>query len=201
SIGVDSDTNHAIVAYSSSSNPTTALVGFLLDLNTGLNDCIATAQQTPATTSPCVSGQVSMATGLYPQIAMLPHTHSAVVTPGGLGSTTGVDVLHGTNNVSIQSVSLTSGLVTVITVKDHGLNPLTPGTVLINGVGPGKTNQIDFNGPFVVQSVINSTTFTYALAQTVNDTSSGGTVFYGSPNLSVGGLAQTTQGVAVNPLT
>jgi len=201
SIGVDSDTNHAVVAYSSSSNPTTALVGFLLDLNTGASDCIATAQQSSGTTSPCVSGQVSMATGLYPQVAMLPHTHSAVVTPGGLGGTTGIDVLHSSNSVAIQSVSLTSGLVTVVTTKDHGTNPLTPGTVLINGVSPGKTNQIDFNGPFVVQSVINSTTFTYALAQTVNDTSTGGTIFFGEPNLSVGGLSQTTQGIAVNPLT
>lgn len=201
SIGVDSDTNHALVAYSSSSNPTTALVGFLLDLNPAFNDCIATAQQTPATVSPCVSGQVSMATGLYPQIAMLPHAHSAVVTPGGLGSTASIDVLHGSNSVGIKNVSLTSGLVTVVTSADHGLNPLAPGTVLISGVKVGDTNQVNFNGPFVVQSVINSTTFTYALAQTVNDTATGGTVFYGNPNLSLGGLAQTTQGIAVNPIT
>jgi DNA-binding beta-propeller fold protein YncE len=201
SIGVDSDTNHAVVAYSSSSNPTTALVGFLLDLNPGFNDCIATAQQAPATVSPCVSGQVSMTTGLYPQIAMLPHTHSAVVTPGGLGSTASIDVLHSSKSVGIKNVSLASGLVTVVTSADHGLNPVTPGTVLIANVPAGTTNQVDFNGPFVVQSVINSTTFTYALAQTVNDTATGGAVFYGNPNLSVGGLAQTTQGIAVNPIT
>jgi len=201
SIGVDSDTNHAVVAYSSSANPTTALVGFLLDLNTGANDCIATAQQTQATVSPCVSGQVSLTTGLYPQIAMLPHAHSAVVTPGGLGSTASIDVLHSSKSVGIKNVSLTSGLVTVVTSADHGLNPLAPGTVLISGVKAGDTNQVDFNGPFFVQSVINSTTFTYALAQTVNDTATGGTLFYGNPNLSVGGLAQTTQGIAVNPIT
>src|SRR5262249_45027636 len=100
------------------------------------------------------------------------------------------------------NVSLTSGLVTVVTSADHGINPVTPGTVLIDGVSKGATsNQDIFNGAFAVQSVVNSTTFTYALAQTVSDTGTGGTVFYSQPNLSVGGLAQTTQGVAVNPIT
>ena len=205
SVGVDSDTNHAVVAYSSSANPTTARVGFLLDLNTGASDCIVTPQQPTGTTSPCVSGQVSLTTGLYPQIALLPHNHTAVVTPGGLGSTTGIDVLHSSSSVGIKNVSLTSGLVTVVTSKDHGINPLTPGTVLIEGVPKGTTNQVEFNGAFGVQSVINSTTFTYALASTVNDTSVGvdGTsfVYFGQPNISIGGLSQTTQGIAVNPIT
>jgi len=205
SVGVDSDTNHAVVAYSSSANPTTARVGFLLDLNTGGADCIVTPQQPSGTTSPCVSGQVSLTTGLYPQIVLLPHSHTAVVTPGGLGSTTGIDVLHSSSSVGIKNVSLTSGLVTVVTSSDHGINPLTPGTVLIEGVPKGTTNQVEFNGAFSVQSVINSTTFTYALASTVNDTSVGvdGTsfVYFGQPNISIGGLSQTTQGIAVNPIT
>lgn len=204
SVGVDSDTNHALVAYSSSSNPTTARVGFLLDLNTGGTDCIVTPQQPSGTTSPCVSGQVTLTTGLYPQVAIFPHTHSAVVTPGGLGSTASVNVLQSSSRVGVKNASLTSGLVTVVTTADHGLNPANPGTVLIEGVPAGTTNQINFNGAFPVQSVINSTTFTYALAQTVNDTSTGDAnsfVYFGQPNISVGGLSQTTQGVAVNPIT
>jgi len=212
SVGVDSDTNHAVVAYASSANPTTAQVGFLLDLNTGATDCIPFTPTPPnppnPATSPCVSGQVTLTTGLSPQIAILPHTHSAVVSPGGLGSTTGVDVLHSSSRLAIKNVSLTSGLVTVVIAQlkptDPGINPVTPGTVLIEGV-PTGANQVNFNGAFAVQSVVNSTTFTYALPSTVNDTAIGvdGTsfVYFAQPNISIGGLSQTTQGIAVNPLT
>src|SRR5262249_43612355 len=146
----------------------------------------------------------TLATGLSPQIAMLPHTHTGIVTPGGLGSTAGINVLQSSSSVGIKNVSLTSGLVTVVTATDHGINPATPGTVLIGCVPKGTSNQVDFNGAFPVQSVINSTTFTYALAQTVNDTSVGDAdsfVYFGQPNVPVGGLAQTTQGVAVNSIS
>jgi hypothetical protein len=203
SIGVDSDTNRAVVAYSSPSNPTTAKVGFLLDLNTGDNVCVANAAQT-LSTSPCVFAQVTLNTGQYPQIAMLPHTHLGVVTPGGLGVTSGIDVTKASSTVGISNVSLTSGLVTVTTTATHGLNPGNPGTVLILNVPKGATNQVDFNGAFSVQSVINSTSFTYALNSTVNDTATGTTssaVYFSSPNISIGGISQTTQGVAVNPIT
>jgi DNA-binding beta-propeller fold protein YncE len=204
SIAVDPDTNHAIVAYSSSSNPTTAKVGFLLDLTAGNADCIVIPSQPANTKSPCISGQVTLNTGLYPQAAIVPHTHTAVVTPGGLGITNGVDVLKSSSSVGVMNVSLTSGLVTVTTTASHGLNPGNPGTVLIEGVPKGTTNQVEFNGAFTVQSVINSTSFTYALNSAVNDTATGtadSTVFFGSPNISIGGLSQTTQGVAVNPIT
>ena len=90
SVGVDPDTNRAIVAYSSTANPTTAKVGFLLDLNTGDTQtdagapaCLKIPGQA-TTVSPCVSEQVTLNTGTAPQIAMLPHSHLAVVTPGGL---------------------------------------------------------------------------------------------------------------------
>jgi len=206
SVSVDPDTNHAIVAYSSSANPTTAKVGFLLDLGTGNTDCIVIPSQPAGTTSPCISGQVTLNTGLYPGIAMLSHAHTAVVTPGGLGIVNGVDVLKSSSFAPIANVSLTSSLVTVTTPTDkpHGLNPGNPGTVLIEGVPKGTTNQVDFNGAFTVQSVINSTSFTYALNSAVNDTATGdadSTVYFGSPNISIGGLSQTTQGVAVNPIT
>jgi DNA-binding beta-propeller fold protein YncE len=209
SVGVDSDTNRAIVAYSSTANPTTAKVGFLLDLNTGDTGtsaapaCLKIPGQN-VTTSPCVSAQVTLNTGMAPQIAMLPHSHLAVVTPGGLGITSGIDVTKSSASVGIASVSLTSGLVTVTTSGNHGLNPGNPGTVLILGVPKGTTNQTDFNGAFTVLSVINSTSFTYALTATVNDTATGNTdsaVYFGTPNISIGGLSQTVQGVAVNPVT
>ncbi|HLK02992.1 MAG TPA: hypothetical protein VKT53_01025, partial [Candidatus Acidoferrum sp.] len=166
SVGVDSDTNHAVVAYSSSANPTTAKVGFLLDLNTGASDCITTPQQPMGTKSPCVSGQVTLNTGLYPQITMIPHQHTGFVTPGGQGIANAINVLQSSTSIGIANVSLTSGLVTVTTSAAHGLNPGNPGTVLIEGVPKGTTNQVDFNGAFSVQSVINSTSFTYALTST-----------------------------------
>lgn len=203
SIGVDSDTNFAVVAYSSPANPTTAKVGFILDFNTGNTVCVKNPPQT-ATTSPCVRAQVTLNTGRFPQVAMLPHSHLAVVTPGGVGIANGVDVTKQSNTVGIANVSLTSGLVTVTTTAAHGLNPGNPGTVLILSVPKGTTNQTDFNGAFTVQSVINSTSFTYALTSTVNDTATGGTdsaVYFSQANISIAGISQTTQGVAVNPIT
>jgi DNA-binding beta-propeller fold protein YncE len=219
SIAVDPDSNQAIVAYSSTANPTTAKVGFLLDLNigdSGSGACLSNKALT-VSVSPCVHAQVTLNTGQFPQIAMLPHNHLAVVTPGGLGVTTGIDVTKASASVLISNVSLTSGLVTVTTTTAHGLNPGNPGTVLILNVPKGSTNNVDFNGAFTVQSVINSTSFTYALNSTVNDTAAGitqcppsqpncdpntfSTAFYSRENITIGGLAQTTQGVAVNPIT
>ncbi|HET8966751.1 MAG TPA: YncE family protein, partial [Candidatus Acidoferrum sp.] len=191
SIGVDSDTNNAIVAYSSTANPTTAKVGFLLDLNKNANQtCIATSGG-----SPCVHAQVTLNTGPFPQIAMLPHSHTAYVTPGGVGVVSGVDVTRASFSTPISSVSLTSGLVTVITSSAHNLTPGSPTTVLISGV-----TDSDFNGAFTVQSVINSTSFTYALNVSTNKQSTGGTVFYSSPNVLVP-LSPTSRGIAINPIT
>jgi DNA-binding beta-propeller fold protein YncE len=204
SIGLDSDTNKALVAYSSPANPTTAKLGFLVDFSANNNDCIVIPSQPKGTKSPCISGQVTLNTGQFPQIAMLPHSHTAVVTPGGLGITNGVDVTKASASIGIANVSLTSGLVTVTTTAAHSLNPGNPGTVLILNVPKGTTNQVDFNGAFSVQSVINSTSFTYALNSTVNDTATGtadSAVYFSSPNISIGGISQTTQGVAVNPIT
>ena len=51
SIGVDPDTNNAIVAYSSSANPTTAKIGFLLDLNKDTQTCLPSLT---SATPPCI---------------------------------------------------------------------------------------------------------------------------------------------------
>jgi DNA-binding beta-propeller fold protein YncE len=204
SIGVDPDTNMAVVAYSSNAIPTTAKVGFILDLNADTQSCLAAAgQQAP----PCVHAQVTLNSGPYPQIAMVPHAHMAYVTPGGIGTLSGVDVTKSSTSSTIASVSLTSGVVTVTTTAAHGLNPGNPGTVLIVNVPPGDSHQTDFNGAFTVLSVINATSFTYALNSTNNDTATGvttgnspSTVYYSSPNITVS-MSQTTQGIAINPIT
>jgi len=203
SIGLDSDTNNALVAYSSTSNPTSAKVGFLLDLNADTQPCLPSLK---GATAPCIHSQVTLNTGTYPQIAMLPHSHLAFVTPGGLGFINGVDVTKSSSQFAIASISVNSGLVTVnVTVptgQTFSLNPGNPGSVLIQGVKNGA-NGTNFNGVFSVLNVLSSSSFTYALNAPKNDT---GTVdansfsFFGSPNISIG-FSQTAQGIAINPIT
>jgi DNA-binding beta-propeller fold protein YncE len=214
SVGVDSDTNMAVVAFSSGANPTTAKVGFLVDLNKDSQTCLSGAAQT---TPPCPHAQVTLNTGTYPQIAMVPHSHLAFVTPGGLGTIVGIDVTKSSSQLPIKSVTVTSGLVTaqvdLPSGQTLGLNPGNPGTVLIQGI-PVTGNNTNFNGAFTVQSVLNSTTFTYALNASVNDSATCPTdttaptdltknpcdVYFSSPNLTIG-LSQTSQGIAINPIT
>jgi DNA-binding beta-propeller fold protein YncE len=202
-IGVDPDTNLALVAYSSTSISSAANLGFVVNLNQGANapfGCLANSGKIP----PCVFSQVTLNTGAYPQIAMAPHGHLAFVTPGGSGVVRGVDLTQPSTSVSISSLSLAAGVVTATTSSTlTGTIPGMPVTVLISGVptsnSAGNTN---FNGVFSA-TVTNSTTFAYSLGPSVtgSGTASGGTVFYGSPNLIFPGLSSTTQGIAINPIT
>jgi DNA-binding beta-propeller fold protein YncE len=200
-IGVDPDTNLALVAYSSNTIPTNAKVGFIVNLNTGSNapfGCLVSSS-----TPPCVFAQATLNTGTYPQIAMAPHGHLAYVTPGGSGVVLGIDVTKPSASVGISAVSLTSGVVTVTTSSAHNLNPGNPGTVLIEGVTSAAGTTANFNGAFSVLNVLNSTQFTYVLNTTLqgNGSGSGGSVFFSQPNLTFGGLPQTSQGIAINPIT
>ncbi len=207
SIGLDSDTNNALVAFSSSSNPTAAKVGFLLDLNKDSQTCLAAAAQT---TAPCVFAQVTLNTGTYPQIAMVPHSHLALVTPGGIGALNGIDVTKPSSQLEITNISVTSGLATVTvnipSGQTLGLNPGNPGTVLIENVPPGAGGT-NFNGAFTVQSILNTNSFSYALNSKSNDSASCDPepakpcqVYFSSPNILIG-VSQTSQGIAVNPIT
>ena len=207
SIGVDADTNMALVAYSSNAIPTTAKVGFILNLNADSSLPAHPCLDGSSVTTACVFAQVTLNSGPYPQIAMAPHAHTAYVTPGGVGILSGVDVTKASTSSTIASVSLTSGLVTVTTTAAHNLNPGNPGTVLITNVPAGTTNNTDFNGAFTVLSVINATSFTYAINTTNNDTATGvttganqSTAFYSAANISIA-ASQTTQGIAINPIT
>jgi hypothetical protein len=58
--------------------------------------------------------------------------------------------------------------ITVTTIQDHGLSPLTP--IQISGVGQNLTTetQQQFNGNFVVAQVISPTQFTYLLQESPN---------------------------------
>ena len=205
SVGVDPDTNNAIVAYSSAANPTTAKVGFLLDLNAGNADCLPSLPS--GTKSPCIHAQVTLNTGSYPQIAMVPHSHLALVTPGGTGVIEGIDVTKSSTQFAITNINVSSGLATVTvnvpSGQTLGLNPGNPGTVLIQGVPNGATNNTNFNGVFTIQSVTSTNMFTYALSSTVNDNTTGNSgsfAFFSNPNLEIG-ISQTAQGIAINPIT
>lgn len=208
SIGVDPDTNFAIVAYSSTSTSSASNLGFLLNLTPGSALPCLNSSATP----PCISAQVTLNTGVFPQVAMAPHGHLAFVTPGGPGVVQGVDVTKSSTSAFIQTLTLAASTVTVTTTKANGLVPGNSGTVLITGVpGPGTSGNsttANFNGVFSV-ATISDTQFTYILNSTSNGTvtltpdSNGVTpaqVFYGTPNLIFGGVP-TAQGIAINPVT
>jgi DNA-binding beta-propeller fold protein YncE len=200
-IGVDPDTNLALVAYSSTSTSSNANLGFIVNLNQGTNPpfgCLANSPQQ----GPCILSQVTLNTGQYPQIAMALHGHMAYVTPGGSGTVKGVDVTAPSNSVPLTTLSVTAGIVTVTTGATlNGLVPGLPATVLITGVPPLPGN-IPLNGVYPIL-ITGSTSFQYSLNNnpTASGTSSGGTAFYGSPNLNFGGVSSTSQGIAINPIS
>jgi DNA-binding beta-propeller fold protein YncE len=214
SIGVDPDTNMAMVAFSSTSVSSAANLGFVVNLNAVNNPPFGCLDPT-VTAGPCIFSQVTMNNGAYPQIAMAPHGHLALVTPGGSGVVRGVDVTKPSSGNVILSATLTASLVTITidTTKcppplanptstsnpcPFSLLPGNAGDVLIQGVSKGA-NGTNFNGVFPV-SVTSDSTFTYVINSTVNDSGSGGTAFYSSPDL-IFSVSSTAQGVAINPIT
>jgi DNA-binding beta-propeller fold protein YncE len=208
-IGVDPDTNLALVAYSSTSTSSFANLGFVVNLNQGAGapfGCLANSGQTP----PCIFSQVTLNTGAYPQIAMAPHGHMAYVSPGGSGVVSGVNVMQPSTSIGLSTLALTAGTVTATTANSTPLTGLVPGiptTVLISGVPPlsnpgGNPTSVNLNGVFSV-SVTSSTSFTYFLGPSItgSGTANGGTVFFGSPNVLFAGISNTTQGIAINSIS
>jgi len=197
SIGVDPDTNLALVAYSSSSIASAANIGFVVNLNQGAGAPFGCLGGTG--TPPCLYSQVTLNTGQYPQIAMAPHGHFAYVTPGGSGVMRGVDVTQPSTSLGITSATLSSGVVTITAGATlTGIVPGIPTTVLITGVPAIGSANLD--GVFSVNAT-SSTTFTYALNTTASGSATGGTVFFGTPNVNFGGISATSQGIAINPIT
>jgi DNA-binding beta-propeller fold protein YncE len=210
-IGVDPDTNLALVAFSSTSTTPGANLGFVVNLNQGANAFGCLAGQ-PVQTPPCIFSQVSLNTGQYPQVAVDPHGHRAYATPGGSGIAAGIDVTQPSTSIALGSLVYSAGTVTATTANSTPLTGLVPGiptSVLISGVPPltnssgGTPATLNLNGVFSI-SLTSSTTFQYSLGlnKTGSATSNGpGTVFFGRPNLFFGGLSNTTQGIAINPIS
>ncbi len=227
SIGVDPDSNLALVAYSSTSVSSVANLGFIVNLNpdsttsTNPYGCtLGNAINKTTKAGQCLVAQATLNTGIYPQIATSTHGHLALVTPGGSGVVRGVDVTKTSTGNVITSSTLTAGLVTVTVDTSKcppgvtpssgtipcplGLVPGNAGSVLITGVTPGTAaNSAFFNGVFSV-NVTSSTTFTYVVNSTASDTgtpaTAGAFVFYASPD-EIFSISGTAQGVAINPIT
>jgi hypothetical protein len=189
-VGVDPITHYAVVAFSS------AFVGFIVDVNPNphTQTCFgSSASQTP----PCAIASVSLNTGATPQVVMQPNAPLAYVTPGGAGVTSVVNLLLTNNSVKIADAPngavRTNNVVTITTPTPNGLNPSSPGTVLIAGVSPA-----DFNGTYNVTSV---STYTFTYTQTgANETGGGGTVTFGNPYYTFN-TTSTAVGGAINPVT
>lgn len=209
-IGIDPDTNLALVAYSSTSTTSGANLGFVVNLNQGAGTFGCLAGQ-PVQTPPCIFSQVSLNTGQYPQVAMAAHGHTAYVTPGGAGIVSGIDVTQPSTSIALGSISYTAGTVTITTANSAPLTGLVPGiptSVLITGIPPitnssnGTPATLNLNGIFSI-SINSNTTFSYSLGSGFSGSASGsgGTMFFGRPNLVFGGLSNTTQGIAINPIS
>ena len=189
-VGVDPVTHYAVVAFSN------AFVGFVVDVNPNphTQTCFtSSASQTP----PCPIASVSLNTGATPQVVMQPNAPLAYVTPGGAGVTSVVNLLLTNNSVKIADAPngavRTNNVVTITTPTANGLNPSSPGTVLIAGVSPA-----DFNGTYNVTSV-STYTFTYTQSG-ANETGGGGTVTFGNPYYTFS-TTSTAVGGSINPVT
>jgi DNA-binding beta-propeller fold protein YncE len=171
SVGVNPITGIALIAYQSTN------IGALVDLT-----------QSP----PVFVGAVTLGTGVGPQVAVVPGLNWGLVTPGGAGTFSIVDLARrNQNSISANGavrVSATS-TVTITTTSPHGL--ITGDAVLITGV-----TDASFNGVFSVVSVPSTTSFT--LTQSGADATSGsGVAFYSRPVATVGFGVNVT-GIAMN---
>lgn len=174
-VGVNPETGMALVAYQ------TTNIGTLVDVT-----------KTP----PAVVGAVSLPTGASPQIAVDNRLNWAIVTPGGEGVLSIVDLSRQKNNV----ISSSSGAVRVsststVTITTNTAVSLVVGdAVLITGVGDSS-----LNGVFTVTSVPTANSFTYTQTG-ANSTSGGGTIYYSEP-LAVAAVGIDVSGISINPET
>jgi YVTN family beta-propeller protein len=175
SVGVNPLTGLALVTYQNSNRAD------ILDLT-----------QTP----PAIVSTTTISTGGNPQVAVNPRLNWAVVTPGGAGALSIVDLSRRlmASIAATNGVSRANGITTVTTTAAHPFQQNQ--VVLITGVADAS-----FNGIFVINSVPSSTTFTYVQGGAPSATSGGGTVVTTPPlaTAAVGGI--TARGIAINSFT
>lgn len=190
-VGVDPYSHLALIAYSSTN------VGLVLNLDPALPQakCLVVS---PAQTAPyCVVSTVTLNTGAGPQVAVQPQVHLALVSPGGSGLLSVVDLQQRGTTLTILTTggAVRSGnVVTIKTQEKNGINPAVGGTILITGVASST-----FNGSFQITSVPDDFTLTYSQTG-ADETSGGGNARFGNPVLTFS-VSPTEQGVAINPIT
>ena len=181
-VGVNSLTGQALLVYQGSS------VSTIIDLTAA----------TPAVKS---TGQIQT-TGLFPQVAIDPLLNWGMVTPGGNGTLSIVDL--GRNGQTIvfaiaipssNGAVRSNGTVTIVTNGGNGsITALTTGeSVVVAGV-----DDASFNGTFTVASATGAS-FTYTQAGS-NATSGNGTVSVAAPLTTIT-VNQTIQGAGINSET
>ncbi len=175
SVGINPQTGMGVIAYQSTN------IGTLLD---------------DTKNPPAIVGAVSMSTGKNPQVVVEPRLNWGMVTPGGAGVFSIVDLSRHNSNV----ISATAGAVRVSSTSVSTITTTTPvgliigDAVLISGVADSS-----FDGIFTVTSVPNSTSFTYT--QTGPDATSGGGLIQYSDPLATVSFGLTVSGISVNPET
>jgi YVTN family beta-propeller protein len=175
-VGVNPLTGRALLAYQNSSTAT------IIDL-----DKLAVS----------ATGQIPT-TGSNPQVTVEPRFNWGIVTPGGNGSMSVVDLTGlGRSVVSLIAVPSSNGAVrksgTVTITTTDTLSVTTGQSVDVEGV-----NDASFDGVYQVASA-SGTTFTYT--QSGSDTTSGnGTVSVAAPLVTVA-LNQNVRGIGINTET
>jgi DNA-binding beta-propeller fold protein YncE len=169
-VGINPVTGRALVAFSSGASGSN--VGAILDLT-----------QSP----PALINVVNINNGPKPHIAVSPKLNWALVTPGGAGSLSIVDLGRRTPN-PISNITCSGNVATVTVNATVGLFVGQP--VLISGA-----NSSD-NGIFSVRSVSNNSSFTY-LQSSCTPSGRVGTASYAQPVASVGTDANL-RGVSIN---
>ena len=168
-VAINPLSGRAVVAYQ------TAGFASIIDLN-----------QVPA----AVIGLVADGTGPTPRVAVSPRLNWGLITPGGGGGLTIVDLGRQSVN-SISSAARSGNVVTITTSSPHTLRVGDP--VLIMGVADST-----FNGVFNVTSTLGNT-FTYS-QNASNANSGGGTANYALPVATVA-TSLSVIGVGINDET
>jgi YVTN family beta-propeller protein len=170
SIGINPLSGRAIVAYQ------TAGFASIIDLTLP---------------TPAVTGIVAASTGATPHVAVSPKLNWALVTPGGGGTLSIVDLSRQSTN-GIASASRKSGIVTIATSSAHTLaiNDL----VLITGM-----TDASFDGVFGIADV-SGNTFKYVQPGLPDQDSGGGMASYSLPVARLS-TSLGPQGVAINDET
>ncbi len=140
---------------------------------------------------PAIVSTTTITTGANPKVAMEPRLNWAVVTPGGAGTISIVDLGRRTA-AAITSSSRASNSTTITTAASHSFQ--LGQVVLISGVA-----DTSFNGVFTISSVPSSATFTFV--QTAPNASSSGGTAVATPFLATASIGPNVRGIGINTFT